>query len=151
MDKQIIITDVDVLNFFNENNLLDRNRFIAYLVKNYKEKKEEDISEKIELTKNEIFTLYKEHKNFLDHKKTLLNLTRDFHKNIQANINSLKFQEINEFYSKHLELTSQPSFTCDICNTFCVTTKKGMSAHQRKCRKLLNVVDDISSIDDTSR
>ena len=104
------------------------------------------------MSKDEIFILYKEHKSFLEHKKTLLNLTRDFHKNVQANINSLKFQEINEFYTKHLDLVQQPSYTCDICKTFCVTTKKRMSAHQRKCRKIFSTViaDDVSSIDENS-
>jgi len=135
--KQIIIDDPDIIQFFEENNLLDRNRFISHLIKKYKanEAQEKDVSPKMQLSKDEILRLYREHNDFLDHKKTLLNLTRDFHKNVQTTLNSLKFKEINEFYTRQLGLDNGPSFTCDICNVFNVSTKKGMATHQRKCRQ----------------
>jgi hypothetical protein len=145
--NQIILDDPDIIQFFKENDLLDRNRFISHLIKKYKadESCVKDVSSKIELSKDEIYTLYREHKDFLDHKKTLLNLTREFHRNVQSTINSLKFKEINEFYTTHLNLENNNTFVCDICNVFNVTTKKGLATHQRKCRK--NIMDDSSSIE----
>ena len=163
---QIIITDPDTVKFFQENDFLDQNKFIARLVRGYEnEKKEKDQQiiddnqekkekkQKIELTKDEIFTFYKEHKEFLDHKKTVLNLSRDFHQKLQSSLNTLKFDGINEFYTKNLNLEIPMSLTCDICKVFSVSTKKGLSAHQRKCRKTFlenNDVEaeDISSLDD---
>ena len=63
----------------------------------------------------------------------------------QCNLNRVKFSNLDNFFTKHLNI-KKTSFVCDMCGIFTVSTKKGLITHQRKCSKTneinKNVEDD---------
>lgn len=105
------LTRDEIMTLYDDE-YLDQNKYISHLIKEFKSNKLKDKIQderklEVEFTRNEILTLYNEHRTFLEHKKTLNNLTRDFHKNMQSALNTLKFDKINEFYAKNLNCKCQ--------------------------------------------
>lgn len=149
----ITITNPSVIDFFNKNPTFEPENFMLQLISNFeinKQKKNENTSnaDKIEVNKDELLQFYEEYQFYLSQKKNLSQLTREFNMNFKRNINRIKFKKLDDFLSKHLNVKCQ-TYICRICNTYNVSTKKGLITHERICRnKNISINNDIGSHDD---
>lgn len=93
-----------------------------------------DLNDKIEITKNELNRMYKDYKLFIEKRETFVKTLRDFNRASQCILNQAKFPELLRLTSQYID-TDVPTFTCELCQTFSATTKKGVTTHMRKCRR----------------
>jgi hypothetical protein len=155
MSSSITITNPVVIEFFNKNIMYDPEGFITQLIVNYENKqnsneviKTNDSSTKIEINKDELLQFYEEYQFFINQKMNLINQAREHNKNFQRTLNRVNFQNLDEFFLKHLNVKSQ-TYVCNICNTFSVSTKKGLATHKRIClSKNVNINEKEGEISD---
>jgi hypothetical protein len=156
--SSITITNPIVIDFLNTN-CYDPDKFLGQLIINYKKPIIKDCStsnpsNKIEIDKDELLEFYEEYQFFLSQKQNLINISREHHKNFQQNLNRVKFQKMDEFFSKNLRI-KRNTYTCSICKIYSVTTKKGLVTHERNCRYKNSFIeeednnDELESTDDS--
>jgi len=145
-NKTITITNLNVIDFFEKNEIYEPNSFFNVLLKQFLEKKEklekEDNTknEKILISKEELKIFYEEYKFFINQKTTITGIMKEAYKESQCNLNRIKFTNLDNFFTKYLNI-KKPSFVCDICRIFTVSTKKGLITHKRKCSKTNGIKD----------
>jgi hypothetical protein len=141
-NKSITITNPYVIEYFEEN-YFDPNLILPVIIKEHKEKNkklENQIDEntsrndKIFITKEELKIFYEEYKFFINQKTTVTGIMKEAYRESQCNLNRIKFNNLDNFFTKHLNI-KKTSFLCDICGIFTVSTKKGLITHKRKCLK----------------
>ena len=62
-------------------------------------------------------------------------LLRDFQKKMSAQIDDIKFPELDKYLSQKYAYVKSVCFTCDLCNNFSASSKQSLSAHKRGCSK----------------
>jgi len=148
-NKSITITNSNIIDFFEKNEIYEPNSFFNVLIKQFVEKNEkidnklEDNStknEKILISKEELKIFYEEYKFFINQKTTVTGIMKEAYRESQCNLNRIKFTNLDNFFTKHLNI-KKPSFVCDICGIFTVSTKKGLITHKRKCSKTNEIKD----------
>jgi len=140
-NKSITITNPYVIDFF-EKNYFEPNSLLPVIIKQYEEnnnnlkkKLEENTSKNdIFISKEELKIFYEEYKFFINQKTTVTGIMKEAYRESQCNLNRIKFSNLDNFFTKHLNI-KKISFVCDICGTFTVSTKKGLITHKRKCIK----------------
>ena len=134
---EIVLTDPDIINFFNSNPFIEPEKFVLSNIdsykNNYKEIKINKHSGKI--TVDELKKLYNDYNAINNLKSQLLTEIKD----IQKSINKIKLENFDSFFTNFLNVDKK-SYTCKICNKFNVMTKKGLSAHKRNCAKIHSMV-----------
>ena len=142
-NKSITITNSNIIDFFEKNEIYEPNSFFNVLIKQFVEKNEkidnklEDNNtknEKILISKEELKIFYEEYKFFINQKTTVTGIMKEAYRESQCNLNRIKFNNLDNFFTKHLNI-KKTSFLCDICGIFTVSTKKGLITHKRKCLK----------------
>jgi hypothetical protein len=148
-NKSIIITNPNVIDFFEKNEIYEPNSFFNVLIKQFVEKNEKidnkiddnnTKNEKILISKEELKIFYEEYKFFINQKITVTGIMKEAYRESQCNLNRVKFTNLDNFFTKHLNI-KKPSFVCDICGIFTVSTKKGLITHKRKCSKTNGIKD----------
>lgn len=119
-------TNPKIIEFFKNNQLFNFENFILHYINEFSSKK----TNKIELTIDELMGLHQEYQNIMNCKRVFDNITRE----IKTNNYKIKSPTIENLCSKHLNI-KQEVFSCDICNIFSCSTKKGLQTHMRKCTK----------------
>jgi len=123
-DDRIIITDRAILDFFN-NNVIDPRKFILQSIQNFQKPNTNIKTDILKPLADEI------NQNFLLNKEL-----NDYTMKIQQLITRMSFSEAHKTLSPYHHMESDNTIiTCNICNVFRVSTKKGLAAHQRKCGK----------------
>lgn len=120
-------TNPKIIEFFKNNQLFNFENFILHYINEFSSKK----PSKIELTIDELMGLHQEYQNILNCKRAFDHIAKE----IKTNNYKIKCQTIENLFSKHLNI-KQEVFTCDNCNRFTCTTKKGLQTHRRKCIRL---------------
>ena len=136
--SSITISNPLIIDFFNKNPMYDPEGFITQLIINFESKQKHNeitsnTSTKIEVSKDELLQFYDEYQFYLTQKKNLNELTREYNMNFKRNVSRVKFQKLDDFLTKHLNIKCQ-TYVCRICNTYNVSTKKGLITHERICR-----------------
>ena len=89
----------------------------------------------------------KEYANFIQQKLKLIDVIKDFNKNISYQIENIKFpclsKLITQKYGSILN-NENTEIICNICNKFSATSNKSLAAHQRACKR--NVKNDTIKI-----
>jgi hypothetical protein len=115
-----------IIQFINSNKLLNFEYLMLQTIENYSNK----TAGNIELSMDEITQIYKEHQSVLNFKRNFENLSKE----MRTNFYKIKEETIENLCAKHLKI-KQESFTCEHCNKFSCSTKKGITTHSRKCSK----------------
>jgi len=76
-----------------------------------------------------------EYQKYTSQKESMIVLLRDFHKKMSAQIDDIKFPELEKYLSQKYAYVKTACFTCDLCNNFSASSKQSLSAHKRGCSK----------------
>jgi hypothetical protein len=76
-----------------------------------------------------------EYQKYTSQKEAMIVLLRDFQKKMSAQIDDIKFPELEKYLSQKYAYVKTACFTCDICNNFTASSKQSLSAHKRGCSK----------------
>jgi hypothetical protein len=76
-----------------------------------------------------------EYQKYTSQKEAMIVLLRDFQKKMSAQIDDIKFPELEKYLSQKYAYVKTACFTCDICNNFSASSKQSLSAHKRGCSK----------------
>ena len=121
-----VITNPKILEFIRSNKLLNFENLILQTIEDYSNQK----SGNILITLNEITHIYQDYQSILSCKKNFETLITDF----KAINSRVKSTNLENFCSKHLNIKNEV-FSCENCNKFSCSTKKGLQTHMRKCLK----------------
>jgi hypothetical protein len=152
----LTITNPAIIDFFNKNPMYDPERFFLQLISTYENNKlkpmvvKPEKTDNMDVSKDELLQFYEEYQFFIKQKNNIINLSREYNKDLQRNFTRVKFQKLDEYFSKHLNVKSQ-TYVCRVCNIFNVSTKKGLITHERNCRAkniTINTDDEGSHAED---
>lgn len=88
----------------------------------------------------------REYNSFINHKEAICNSIKESQKKILSQMDELKFPSLDKFLSTKYSSIQKQGFICNLCNSFTVSTLKGLAAHKRGCsRKIGNTNNDILS------
>ena len=145
MSNPITITNPKIIEFFEKNDIYEPNSLFYALLKQFVDNNNNNAnatqqdtdskSDKIAISKEELSMFYEEYKFFLNQKATVIGIMKESYRESQSNLNRVKFNNLDVFFTKHLNI-KKASFICDICKVFTVSTKKGLITHKRKCSKM---------------
>lgn len=134
-----------VIKFFKDNDgFIDIDTFMERCIQKYHLQMESPnitvtespLLDRVEISKNELNQMHMEYKFFVEKRETFSRTLRDFTHESHSILNQVKFTEMNRIMSRHGNSDLDvPIFTCELCKTFSVTTKKGIATHMRKCRR----------------
>lgn len=80
----------------------------------------------------------KEYANFIQQKLKLIDIIKDFNKNISYQIENIKFPCLSKLITQKcgsILNNENTEIICNICNKFSATSNKSLAAHQRACKK----------------
>ena len=98
----------------------------------------QDLSEEDDvntISKELLDSINEEYQGYISQKENMLVILRDFQKKMTAQIEDIKFPELDKYLSQKYAYVKSTYFVCDICNTFSATSKQSISAHKRGCMK----------------
>lgn len=143
-DNTIVINDKEIIEFFKANSFIEPRKFFLSQIRNYKNNNNTQTATNIvEMPIEDVKKLNDDYLQYVNNRKMLMNCSKE----IQQTLNKIKFENFDEFFSKHFK-TEKQCYTCDICNNFNVMTKKGLSAHKRTCAKNHSVGVEINDDSD---
>jgi hypothetical protein len=76
-----------------------------------------------------------EYQKYTSQKEAMIVLLRDFQKKMSAQIDDIRFPELEKYLSQKYAYVKTACFTCDLCNNFSASSKQSLSAHKRGCSK----------------
>jgi hypothetical protein len=98
----------------------------------------QDLSEEDDvntISKELLDSINEEYQGYISQKENMLVILRDFQKKMTAQIEDIKFPELDKYLSQKYAYVKSTYFVCEICNTFNATSKQSISAHKRGCMK----------------
>lgn len=85
----------------------------------------------------------REYNLFITQKESICNSFKESQKKILSQLDDLKFPSLDKFLSTKYSSIQKQGFKCNLCNSFTVSTLKGLAAHKRGCsRKIGNSSND---------
>lgn len=96
-----------------------------------------------DLSKNDTHTIPKEvldeinreYNAFINQKEAICNSFKESHKKILSQLDDLKLPSLDKFLSTKYSSIQKQGFKCNLCNSFTVSTLKGLAAHKRGCSR----------------
>lgn len=86
----------------------------------------------------------REYNSFITQKEAISNSFKESQKKILSQLDDLKFPSLDKFLSTKYSSIQKQGFKCNLCNSFTVSTLKGLAAHKRGCsRKIGASTNDI--------
>ena len=96
------------------------------------------------IPKDVLDEINREYNSFINHKEAISNTIKESQKKILSQIDDLKFPALDKFLSTKYSSIQKQGFICNLCNSFTVSTLKGLAAHKRGCsRKIGTTNNDI--------
>jgi hypothetical protein len=93
-------------------------------------KTEHDIS----IPKDVLDEINKDFQLFLSQKEGIINVMKESHKKILAQLDEMKFASLEKYLStKFAPTTTKQGFKCDLCKHFTANNLKALAAHKRGC------------------
>jgi hypothetical protein len=96
-----------------------------------KDLQEEDDSNA--LPKDVLDSINDEYQKYIAQKENMVVTLRDFNKKMSAQIEDIKFPELEKYLSAKYAYVKSAVFVCDLCNNFNAATKQSLAAHKRGC------------------
>jgi len=124
MQPRIILTNPNIIEYFELNPGMDCEKLFLHFIQNYKP------TTSAQTHNEELKPILQEIESISLLKKSLVEKIDDIYKTTQK----IKIADSQNILYRKLGKTEH-LLHCDICKVFCVSTKKGLAAHQRKCGK----------------
>jgi hypothetical protein len=87
------------------------------------------------ISKELLDSINEEYQKYISQKEAVVTLLKDFTKKMTAQIEDIKFPELDKYLSQKYAYVKSSFFTCDLCNNFNASSKQSLSAHKRGCIK----------------
>jgi len=87
------------------------------------------------ISKDLLDSINEEYQKYILQKESILMLLKDFTKKMTAQIDDIKFPELDKYLSQKYAYVKNSFFACDLCNSFNAPSKQSLSAHKRGCIK----------------
>ena len=87
------------------------------------------------ISKEVLDNINDEYQKYIAQKENLTVLLRDFQKKMLAQIDDIKFPELERYLSQKYAYVKNACYVCDLCNNFNASNKQSLSAHKRGCIK----------------
>ena len=116
---------------------IDKIRIAVDIIDNLSGKLE-DLNQEDEsntISKELLDGINEEYQKYISQKEAMVVLLRDFQKKMSAQIDDIKFPELDKYLSQKYAYVKSVCFTCDLCNNFSASSKQSLSAHKRGCSK----------------
>lgn len=95
------------------------------------------------IPKDVLDEINREYNLFITQKESICNSFKESQKKILSQLDDLKFPSLDKFLSTKYSSIQKQGFKCNLCNSFTVSTLKGLAAHKRGCsRKIGNSSND---------
>ena len=94
-----------------------------------------NIDENHSISKQILDNINEEFKIFLDQRDGLVQFVKDYQKKLVAQIDDLKFPNLEKYLEPKYALIKTRGFVCDICNNYTANTKQSLAAHKRGCSR----------------
>jgi len=116
---------------------IDKIRIAVDIIDNLSGKLEElnQDEESNTISKELLDGINEEYQKYISQKEAMVVLLRDFQKKMSAQIDDIKFPELDKYLSQKYAYVKSTCFTCDLCNNFSASSKQSLSAHKRGCAK----------------
>ena len=97
--------------------------------------------EKYAIPKEILDEVNREYQTFIGQKETIMNTLKEMYKKVLAQVEDIRFVSLDKYLSTRYSSCKKQGYVCSLCNSFTVSTLKGLAAHKRGCnRKLSGVV-----------
>ena len=96
------------------------------------------------ISKDQLDEINKEYKNFIQHKLTIIECSKEFQKKLLTEIESIQFPSLSKYLTnKFTDSTyDNKNIVCDICNVYNANNNKALAAHKRGCKKKHSIKND---------
>ena len=96
--------------------------------------------EKYSIPKEVLDEMNREYQSFICQKELILNTLKDSHKKLLGQIEDIRFVSLDKYLSTRYSSCKKQGYVCSLCNSFTVSTLKGLAAHKRGCNRKLSGV-----------
>jgi hypothetical protein len=96
--------------------------------------------EKYSIPKEVLDEMNREYQSFICQKELILNTLKDSHKKLLGQIEDIRFVCLDKYLSTRYSSCKKQGYVCSLCNSFTVSTLKGLAAHKRGCNRKLSGV-----------
>ena len=96
--------------------------------------------EKYSIPKEVLDEMNREYQSFICQKELILNTLKDTHKKLLGQIEDIRFVSLDKYLSTRYSSCKKQGYVCSLCNSFTVSTLKGLAAHKRGCNRKLSGV-----------
>jgi hypothetical protein len=139
MNKQIIIDNEEIINFFNNNPFVDPTQYILWCINKFGNNVVEHKNINI---KENVCVLNEEFLKFVSQKENLVNNLLNNIKEQKKIIENMKFNKLEELLKEHIDDNKIDGILCPNCKIKKFPNKKSLSAHLRGCKKQNNETFD---------
>lgn len=87
------------------------------------------------IPKDVLDEINREYNLFINQKESISNTLKESHKKILGQLDDLKLPSLDKFLSTKYSSIQKQGFKCNLCNSFTVSTLKGLAAHKRGCSR----------------
>lgn len=95
------------------------------------------VDQKYTVPKEVLDEINREYQSFIVQKETIMSTMKESYKKILMQIEELRFISLDKFLSTRYSYFKKQGYICSLCNTFSVSTLKGLAAHKRGCSRKL--------------
>jgi hypothetical protein len=106
---------------------------ITYKLKDF------DINDDINLSKDTLDSINDDYRSFIANKSSLYTILRDFTKRMNTQIDDLNIPNLDKYLASKYAYVKESCFTCDLCGEFSGKSRQSLSAHQRACKKKIEI------------
>ena len=96
--------------------------------------------EKYSIPKEVLDEMNREYQSFICQKELILNTLKETHKKLLGQIEDIRFVSLDKYLSTRYSSCKKQGYVCSLCNSFTVSTLKGLAAHKRGCNRKISGV-----------
>ena len=93
--------------------------------------------EKYVIPKEILDEVNREYQFFIGQKETISNTLKEMYKKLLAQVDDIRFISLDKYLSTRYLSCKKQGYVCSLCNSFTVSTLKGLAAHKRGCNRKL--------------
>ena len=101
--------------------------------------------EKYAIPKEILDEVNREYQTFIGQKETIMNTLKEMYKKVLAQVEDIRFVSLDKYLSTRYSSCKKQGYVCSLCNSFTVSTLKGLAAHKRGCNRKLRSISETKS------
>jgi hypothetical protein len=98
------------------------------------------VDQKYNIPKDILDEINRDYQSFITQKEILLITIKESHKKLIGQIDDMRFVALDKYLSTRYSCCKKQGYICNLCNSFTVSTLKGLAAHKRGCNRKLSGV-----------